>query len=124
MGRTSCIRLEADEEQIARCKEIIGDLDESFDLLANMLSLGGNPVRLKILFLLSQEHELCVCDMSDILGMQVSAISQHLRKLKDRDMVLTRRKAQTILYSLAPGHRAIFDPIIELIHNNQILEVV
>lgn len=73
------------------------ELDNSFDVLSNILSLAGNNVRLKILFLLSQEQALCVCDLSDILEMKVSAISQHLRKLKDRNIVITQRKDK--LYS-------------------------
>ena len=114
MKNISCIRIEADEEQISNCKQTITELNNSFDLLSNILSLAGNSVRLKILFLLSQEQELCVCDLSDILEMKVSAISQHLRKLKDRNIVLTERKAQTIFYSLAPEHKTIFNPFFEL----------
>ena len=38
---------------------------------------------LKILYLLQEEGQLCPCDLSDILGMNTSPISQHLRKLKD-----------------------------------------
>ena len=124
MKNISCIRIEADEKQISRCKETIGELDKSFDLLSNILSLAGNSVRLKILFLLSQEQELCVCDLSDILEMKVSAISQHLRKLKDRNIVLTERKAQTIFYSLAPQHKTLFNSFFELINNNQILQMI
>ncbi len=83
MKNNSCIRIEADSKQIANCKQTIIELENSFDLLSNALNLAGNNVRLKILFLLSQEEELCVCDLSDILSMKISAISQHLRKLKD-----------------------------------------
>ncbi|MGV6828753.1 MAG: ArsR/SmtB family transcription factor [Flavobacteriales bacterium] len=124
MKNITCIRIEADKEQISRCKQTITKLDNSFDLLSNILSLAGNNVRLKILFLLYQEQELCVCDLSDILKMKVSAISQHLRKLKDRNIVLTERKAQTIFYSLATEHKRIFNPFFELINKNQILETI
>tara|TARA_R110002072_G_scaffold166080_3_gene319325 strand:+ start:313 stop:687 length:375 start_codon:yes stop_codon:yes gene_type:complete len=124
MKDISCIRNEADIEQILHCKQTVTELGDSFELLSNALSLAGNNVRLKILFLISQEKELCVCDLSDILEMNVSAISQHLRKLKDRNIVLTERKAQTIFYSLAPAYETILSPFFKLIKNNQILETL
>ncbi len=96
MENNSCIRQRADIKQINRCKDTVSDLDESFDYLAKGLSLVGNSVRLKILYLLFEEEKLCVCDLSDILGMNISAISQHLRKMKDRNLLVNDREAQTI----------------------------
>ena len=124
MENNSCIRIEANIQQISNCKQTVAELENSFDKLSNALSLAGNNVRLKILYLLSQEQELCVCDLSDILGMNISAISQHLRKLKDRNIVLTERKAQTIFYSLSKEYETIFSPFFELIDGNKILESV
>ena len=124
MENKTCIRIEANVEQINHCKETIEELDNSFTLLSNALNLAGNNVRLKILFLLSQEQELCVCDLSDILSMNVSAISQHLRKLKDRDIIKSERKAQTIFYSLTENYQNIFMPFFELIDDNKIMETV
>ena len=124
MENNSCIRIEADIEQISNCKQTVNELENSFDLLSNALSLAGNNVRLKILFLLSQEQELCVCDLSDILSMKISAISQHLRKLKDKNLIRPKRKAQTISYSLSKEYEKLFSPFFELIENNKIMEVV
>ena len=124
MENNICIRIEADIEQITNCKETINELDNSFDLLSNALSLAGNNVRLKILFLLSKEQKLCVCDLSDILSMKISAISQHLRKLKDRNIIRPERKAQTIFYSLTAEYDKIFLPFFKLIDNNKIMETV
>jgi len=124
MENNSCIRIEANIQQISNCKQTVAELENSFDKLSNALSLAGNNVRLKILYLLSQEQELCVCDLSDILGMNISAISQHLRKLKDRNIVLTERKAQTIFYSLTAEYEKIFLPFFKLIDNNKIMETV
>ncbi len=124
MENNSCIRIEADVEQISNCKQTITELENSFDLLSNALSLAGNNVRLKILYLLSQEQELCVCDLSDILEMKISAISQHLRKLKDRNIIKPKRIAQTIFYSITIEYETIFSPFFELIDGNKILETV
>ena len=121
MENTICIRIEADIEQIYNCKNTINELDNSFQLLSNALSLAGNNVRLKILFLLSQERKLCVCDLSDILSMKISAISQHLRKLKDRNIIRPEREAQTIFYSLTTEYEKLFLPFFELIEGNKIM---
>ena len=83
MIKQTCIRQFADHQQIKKCKERIKTANKSFAQLSNILALTGNEVRLTILYLLEEEKELCPCDLADILGMSIPAISQHLRKLKD-----------------------------------------
>ncbi|MCH1479964.1 MAG: metalloregulator ArsR/SmtB family transcription factor [Crocinitomicaceae bacterium] len=122
MENNSCIRQQADIQQINRCRETVTDLHESIDYLANGLSLAGNSVRLKIIYLLFQEKKLCVCDLSDILGMNVSAISQHLRKMKDRNLLETDREAQTIFYLLSAEYEKMLHPFFEILGNKKILE--
>jgi len=124
MKNKSCIRIETNTKQIDNCKLTITKLENSFELLSNALSLAGNKVRLKLLYLLSQEQELCVCDLSDILGMNISAISQHLRKLKDRNIVKSNRKGQTIFYALTKEYKIIFFPFFQLIDENNILATI
>jgi DNA-binding transcriptional ArsR family regulator len=68
--------------------------------LADLLGIAGNIQRIKILYLLHAHKEMCVCDLAEVLELTDSAVSQHLRKLKDKNTVKTRRKAQTIYYSL------------------------
>ena len=124
MENNSCIRQQADIKQINRCKDTVSELSESFDYLANGLSLVGNSVRLKILYLLFEEKKLCVCDLSDILGMNISAISQHLRKMKDRNLLETERDAQTIFYSLTAEYKIMLNPFFEILDKNKILETL
>jgi DNA-binding transcriptional ArsR family regulator len=124
MNNGVCIRSKADFEQISNCKETIEELGLSFNLMSNALSLAGNEVRLKILFLLSKEKQLCVCDLSDILSMKTPAISQHLRKMKDGKIVQPERKAQTIFYSITKEYDKILSPFFELIEGNKILEAL
>ena len=117
MENNTCIRKQADIEQINRCKDTVCELNESFDYLANGLSLVGNSVRLKILYLLFEEKRLCVCDLSDILEMNISAISQHLRKMKDRNLIETERKAQTVFYSLTIEYNKLLNPFFNILDN-------
>jgi DNA-binding transcriptional ArsR family regulator len=122
--KTTCIRVFADINQIKACKEKISHVDESAEHLANSLNLAGNGVRLKILFLLQEEGQHCVCDLSDILGMNISAISQHLRKLKDGKIITSKKTGQTIFYSMSTEYASIFKPIFRLITDNKILELI
>ena len=100
MENNTCIRQFADLEQISNCKDKLKAVQKSFNHLSNILALTGNEVRLKIVYLLEEEGELCPCDLADIFGMSIPAISQHLRKLKDGNLIISRRDAQTLYYSL------------------------
>ena len=70
---------------------------------ADLFALAGNLQRLKIQYLLHAHTEMCVCDLAEVLELTDSAVSQHLRKLKDKNIVKARRKGQTIYYSLLPN---------------------
>lgn len=117
MIKQTCIRQFADHQQIKNCKERIKAANKSFTGLSNILALAGNEVRLKIIYLLEEEKELCPCDLSDILGMTIPAVSQHLRKLKDGNIVETRKEGQTIYYSLTQENLKILRPFFK--HINQ-----
>lgn len=124
MSQNTCIRVLADINQIKECREKVKRVDESVGMLANALALAGNNARLKILYLLQEEGQLCPCDLSDILGMTVSAISQHLRKLKDGKIIESKKTGQTIFYSVNPDYLDILKPIFKLISNNKVLELI
>lgn len=107
-----CIRDLADTKQIKTCKELLQASQPNFTELSSILALAGNEVRLKILFLLKVEHELCPCDLADILSISTPAISQHLRKMKDGGIIKARKVAQTIFYSIEPKHMELFKPLL------------
>jgi len=113
----SCIRMFADETQINECKRKVQSNALAFNQLSGLLALAGNEVRLKILFLLEEEEELCPCDLADILGMSVPAVSQHLRKMKDKNIVNTRRSGQTIFYSISSEQLSLLKPFFKHILN-------
>ena len=120
----TCIRVLADPNQIKQCREKIKSVNGSVEVLASALSLAGSDVRLKILFLLQEEGQLCPCDLSDILGMNVSAISQHLRKLKDGRIIDFKKTGQTIFYSVRSEYLDLLRPIFKLITSNKMLDLV
>lgn len=116
MENTTCIRLFADQEQIMNCKDKLKTAQKSLGQLSNILALAGNEVRLKMIYLLEEENELCPCDLADILGMSVPAISQHLRKLKDGNLIISRKEGQTIYYSLTQENMKILKPFFKQIN--------
>ncbi|KAA8477506.1 DNA-binding transcriptional ArsR family regulator [Arcticibacter tournemirensis] len=110
-NQNTCIRVLADANQIKECKELLSTNQIVFTGLSNILALAGNEARLKILFLLEEEGELCPCDLADILSMSIPAISQHLRKMKDGRIIKARKVAQTIFYSIEPKHLKLLKPL-------------
>lgn len=69
---------------------------------AQLLKALANEKRLMILCLLA-EGERSVGELNGLLDLSQSALSQHLALLREDALVETRREAQTIFYSLAPG---------------------
>lgn len=111
----ACKRIFADSGQINNCREVINGNQQYFSELSQVVALAGNEVRLKILFLLDQESELCPCDLSDILDMTIPAISQHLRKLKDGNVIQSRKLGQTIFYSICETQLQLLKPFFTMI---------
>ena len=111
MNSTPCVRVFADTDHIQQCQERLAKAALALNSLASVLALAGNEVRLQLLFLLANE-QLCVCDLADVLKMNISAVSQHLRKLKDGGMVTARKVGQTVFYSLNAEHLPILQPLL------------
>jgi DNA-binding transcriptional ArsR family regulator len=80
----------------ARLEELQGNARKASTLLKAM----SNEHRLMILCQLVQ-GERRVGELEIRIGLSQSALSQHLARLRRDGLVKTRRKAQTIYYSLA-----------------------
>jgi len=113
MKNNSCLRVLADVNQIMECKDDVNRIDDPVKSISRVLNLAGNEVRLKILFLLYKEEEMCPCDLSDVLEMKVPAISQHLRKLKDANLITDKKIGQTIFYSIVKEEAEILIPLLK-----------
>ncbi|MFS0576474.1 metalloregulator ArsR/SmtB family transcription factor [Sporosarcina sp. 179-K 3D1 HS] len=70
---------------------------------SQLLKLLGDPTRLTMLKLL-ESHDCCVCEFVAIFEMSQPAISQHLRRLRDLELVTETRRGQWIFYSLNREH--------------------
>jgi ArsR family transcriptional regulator len=77
--------------------------DEILYDLADFYKVFGDSTRLKILCALLN-HERCVGDISEAIGINQSAVSHQLRVLRQNDLVKFRKDGKIIFYSLDDGH--------------------
>jgi ArsR family transcriptional regulator len=61
----------------------------------------SDTTRFQLLMLLESEGELCVCEFSHALKLSQPKISRHLALLRDSDIVVARRSAKWIYYSVS-----------------------
>ncbi|RKP58173.1 ArsR family transcriptional regulator [Cohnella endophytica] len=90
------------ETNLSEVKQKMVD-DLSADKLAELFKALGDPTRVKLIgsLLIS---ELCVHDISVLLGMGQSAISHQLRYLRNLRIVKRRKSGKTVYYSLDDSH--------------------
>ena len=69
------------------------------DLVDGLKAL-AHPVRLRILSLL-RGGELCVCQVTEILGLAPSTISEHLSLLRRAGVITERKEGKWVFYALA-----------------------
>lgn len=71
----------------------------------------ADPTRLRILNLLQERNEICVCDLCQVLGEGQPKVSRHLASLRDAGLVQVRRDGRWKFYALAqaptPLHRTL-----------------
>ena len=71
--------------------------DDDIEQAARALKAMSHPLRLKILCAVG-ENELAVQDIVKYVGTTQSNVSQHLAKLRDREVLAARREANRIFY--------------------------
>lgn len=103
------------QEEVPRCEfihahpETIKAVEENMPAeeelyaLSELFKIFADSTRIRILYVLL-EHEMCVCDLAQLLNMTQSAISHQLRILKQSRLVKFRREGKTIFYSLLDEH--------------------
>ncbi|MCF6093020.1 metalloregulator ArsR/SmtB family transcription factor [Microaerobacter geothermalis] len=72
--------------------------------LAPLFKALADDTRLKIIYALSQESELCVCDVATIIGSTNATASHHLRLLKNMGLAKYRKEGKMVFYSLQSQH--------------------
>lgn len=89
----------------------------TFENLAKLFKLIGEPTRCRILFALDNE-EMCVCDIANVLKMTKSAVSHQLRLLRQSQIVKTRKSGKEVYYTLDDEHiQKLFEIALEHINH-------
>ena len=97
-----CEFIHAHPETIKAVQESMPAEEELYDL-SELFKIFADSTRIRILYVLL-EHEMCVCDLAQLLNMTQSAISHQLRILKQMHLIKYRREGKNLLYSLADDH--------------------
>ena len=97
-----CAATVVDAAAIARVQTALAN-DERVERTTAIFSALADPTRFRILDALACE-ELCVCDISQVVGVSQSAVSHQLRLLRDRGLVAYRRDGQRAVYRLTDEH--------------------
>ncbi len=90
------------EDAVKKVQEIIPP-DETLYDLAELFKVFGDSTRIKILYSLFSS-ELCVYDISLLLGVSQTAVSHQLKILKTNKLVKSRKSGKHVFYSLADDH--------------------
>ncbi len=78
------------------------DMAQHADSAARLLKALANPHRLLVLCVLGGE-EMSVGELNQRIPLSQSALSQHLKVLREDHLVTTRRASQTVYYRVSPG---------------------
>jgi DNA-binding transcriptional ArsR family regulator len=87
-------------------------LDEQIFEAAKLMEMLSHPARLRILCMMLG-GEKSVQKLAANAGLSQPAMSHHLKKLRDSNLVMTRRDKQTIFYALKGEHVA---SVLEVLH--------
>jgi len=79
----------------------IDDFAANASEVADILRALGNERRLMILCKLVEAGEITVGGLVEAVGLSQSALSQHLAKMRDENIVTFRRDSQTLWYRIA-----------------------
>lgn len=77
--------------------------EEDLTYLADTFQILASPTRLRIVEALA-ERELCVCDLAAVVGSSPSAVSHHLRQLRQMKIVRYRKEGRMAYYRLDDDH--------------------
>ena len=104
-----------DTAKLTKVKDSL-PLNEDILELSDPFKMLGDSTRLKILFAL-KDDELCVGDISVLIGASVSAVSHQLRLLRNYRYVKYRKDGKMVYYSLDDRH--IFNIISEALTHSK-----
>lgn len=83
---------------------------------SDFFSILSDPTRLRIMMLIQQESEVCVCELTHALGESQPKVSRHLAVMRDAGIVEPRREGTWMHYRLDPALPDWAGELMELTH--------
>jgi DNA-binding transcriptional ArsR family regulator len=71
-----------------------------YEKRARIIKALGHPSRLMMVDALQHADELCVCDLQQMVGADMSTVSKHLSVLKAAGILQDRKQGLQVFYSL------------------------
>jgi ArsR family transcriptional regulator len=75
-------------------------ITENHQQRAQFFKALAHPTRLFIIEQVANEPK-CVCDLTEMVGVDISTISKHLSLLKKEGIVIEQKRGKNVFYSLA-----------------------
>ena len=75
---------------------------DHYRIRANIAKAMGHPSRMLILDVL-RDGEMCVCELTRLVGVDQSTISRHLAVLKQAGLIQDRKEGSSVYYRLMVG---------------------
>jgi ArsR family transcriptional regulator len=71
-----------------------------YETRAKVLKALAHPTRLKLVDELAAHEEVCVCDLTEAVGSDMSTVSRHLAQLKNAGIVESEKHGLMVYYRL------------------------
>jgi ArsR family transcriptional regulator, lead/cadmium/zinc/bismuth-responsive transcriptional repressor len=97
-----CLVPGMDSERVAKAEAALLDDDVYVEIAETFRAL-ADSTRVKIVYSLLHQ-ELCTCDLAAVVGTSESAVSQHLRVLRQLRLIKNRRDGKMVFHSLNDTH--------------------
>ncbi|CCO07050.1 ArsR/SmtB family transcription factor [Desulforamulus hydrothermalis] len=99
MSQERCQEYCVHKEKIDGLKPVMQDAAK----LAPLFKALSDETRVKIIYALAQQ-ELCVCDIAELTGCTLPAVSHHLRLLRTMGLARCRKEGKFIYYTIDDHH--------------------
>ncbi len=76
------------------------EYESGTESLAKFAKALGHPTRIKIIKYIEENSSRQISDLTKVLPLAQSTISQHIKELKDAGLLISKKKSSKILYSL------------------------
>ena len=75
-------------------------IQAKYEARAKIIKAMAHPTRLFIVDELARSDERCVCELTEMIGVDMSTVSRHLAMLKNAGIIADEKRGAQVYYSL------------------------